>query len=416
MSAVRSDILSEGTMPDVLSKSYLGEFSTGDCLDPYEHLPTPMLTLETNVVAENIEAMASWASKRGVVLAPHGKTTMTPTLWKAQMSAGAVGITVANYAQARVALQAGVPLVVIANEFLSPPGLRWLSAVLAESPTNVMCWVDSVEAVDLMQRKLQGSPRPVMVCVELGVERGRAGARDEQTVLDIVAAIRRSSALSLSGFSGFEGAVPDHSPDHLTPVEEFLDRLGQSFTRHFDDMEVDTPILTAGGSAYFDVVVDRLKPVVDQLAEARLMLRSGAYLLHDDLYYGINTPHRLRASGPVLHPAATLWGRVISIPEPGLALVDVGKRDVAYDITLPQPLRVHSADGTTRDLSSARLINTNDQHGYLETVTQAVTLGDLIEFGQAHPCTIADKWREVPLITRSADGKLQLDGVVSTHF
>lgn len=416
MSAIRQQVLADREWPGVLSKTYLGEFSPGDRLNPYRQLPTPMLTFDTDAVVGNIEAMAAWARDRGVYLAPHGKTTMTPALWNGQLTAGAIGITVANYPQARVAVDAGVPLIVIANEFLSPPGLQWLKDLLNSSTTEVLCWVDSTEAVELMQSWLGGVSRPVMVCVEVGAKRGRAGVRDEQRLADIVAAIGKSPALAFAGFSGFEGAVPEHSAENLAPVEEFLDRIGRAFTRHAEDFEVETPFLTAGGSLYFDLVVDRLKPIADQIPGARVVLRSGAYLLHDELHYGVDTPVSRRGSGPALSPAATLWGRVISVPEPGLALVDVGKRDLAYDITLPVPRLLHASDGSSREIPSARLINTNDQHGYLETGTESVALGDLIEFGQAHPCTITDKWRSVPIVTRSAEGELLLDGAVTTYF
>lgn len=416
MNTVRNEILSERALPGVLSKSYIGEFSVGESLDPYQQLPTPMLTFDTEVLEHNVKIMAQWAAEAGVLLAPHGKTTMTPALWGAQLAAGAFGITVANFPQARVAVDAGVPVVVIANEFLSPPGLRWLKQVLAERSTEFICWVDSVEAVERMQSELAGAARAVKVCIEVGAQRGRTGARDEATIADIVAAVRKSPSLALSGFAGFEGAVPEHSPDNLAPVREFLDRIGQSFLKHYADMEVEAPVLTAGGSAYFDLVVEHFTPVADECAGTQVVLRSGAYLLHDELHYGVNTPHESRSSGPALRPAATLWARVISMPEPGLALVDVGKRDLAYDITLPRPRRLRSADGSARELSAARLINTNDQHGYLETGSDRVGLGDLIEFGQAHPCTMTDKWREVPLITPRTDGMLRLDGMVSTYF
>lgn len=416
MSTVHNHILSENALPGMLSKSYFGEFSVGDSLAPYQQLPTPMLTFDTDVVAHNVETMAQWAAEAGVLLAPHGKTTMTPALWKAQLAAGALGITVANFPQARVAVDVGVPMVVIANEFISPPGLRWLKQTLAERSTEFVCWVDSVEAVERMQRELDGAARQVMVCIEVGAQRGRAGAREEQTIAEIVAAVRESPSLALSGFSGFEGAVPEHSAENLAPVREFLDRIGQSFVRHHADMEVEAPLLTAGGSAYFDLVVEHFKPIADQHAGTRVVLRSGAYLLHDELHYGVNTPHESRSSGPELRPAATLWARVISIPEPGLALVDAGKRDLAYDITLPKPRRLHAGDGSVRELLAARLVNTNDQHGYLATESDRVSLGDLIEFDQAHPCTMTDKWREVPLVTPLSEGLLRLDGMVSTYF
>lgn len=416
MTSIRDEILVEDALPGALSKSYLGEFSIGESLDPYQQLPTPMLTFDTEVLAYNVEIMAQWAAEAGVLLAPHGKTTMTPALWRAQLAAGAFGITVANFAQARVAVDAGVPVVVIANEFLSPPGLRWLKQALTESTTEFICWVDSVEAVEQMRRELDGAARHVMVCIEVGAQRGRAGARDEETIADIVAAVRESPSLALSGFCGFEGAVPENSAENLAPVREFLDRIGESFVRHYADMEVEAPLLTAGGSAYFDLVVEHFTPIAEQYAGTRVVLRSGAYLLHDELHYGVNTPHESRSSGPALRPAATLWARVISLPEPGLALIDAGKRDLAYDITLPRPRRLRSGDGSVRELSTARLVNTNDQHGYLETGSDRVDLGDLIEFGQAHPCTMTDKWREVPLVTPLPGELLRLDGMVSTYF
>ncbi|GAA1185412.1 MULTISPECIES: alanine racemase [Nesterenkonia] len=410
---IRAAVLAEREAPGPLSKSSLGGIGPGQALNIRDELPTPMLTVDTETVVSNIEQMAEWTAEQGVQLAPHGKTTMTPALWRAQLAAGAVGITVANFSQARVAVEAGAPLVVIANEFLTPPGLSWLRGVLAEDGPEIMCWADSVRAVERMQSALGRTRRRVQVCVEVGIEGKRAGVRQDGDVGEIVEALTGAEALAFAGFSGFEGVLP---PERIEEVRSYLRRMARLFEEHEDRIEVDHPVLTAGGGLYFDLVAELLRPAADSVDGGRVILRPGSYLLHDHGHYGRLTPARLRGSGPQLRPAATLWARVLSTPEQGLAILDAGKRDLAYDISLPRPQRIHRADGRIEEFTQAELVDTNDQHGYLEHADQELEIGDVIEFGQSHPCTIADKWRELPLVTAVEPGRLRWDASARTHF
>lgn len=59
-------------------------------------LPTPVVTLDADALENNLATLAEWARAAGVDLAPHGKTTMAPSLWRAQLDAGAWGLTVAT--------------------------------------------------------------------------------------------------------------------------------------------------------------------------------------------------------------------------------------------------------------------------------------------------------------------------------
>ena len=56
---------------------------------PLNVLPTPLLTLSRAALDHNLAALQSWCSARGFDLAPHGKTTMAPSLWAEQLAAGA---------------------------------------------------------------------------------------------------------------------------------------------------------------------------------------------------------------------------------------------------------------------------------------------------------------------------------------
>src|SRR5690606_19723057 len=111
-------------------------------------LPTPLLTLDRTRLSRNIASMQNWCDERGALLAPHGKTTMSPQFWLEQLRAGAWAITVANESQLRIARGAGVPRIILANLLLRPAGLEWVSAQLdADEGFEFFCWVDSIDSV-----------------------------------------------------------------------------------------------------------------------------------------------------------------------------------------------------------------------------------------------------------------------------
>ena len=112
-------------------------------------LPTPVLLLRESALEHNLELMAGWCEERGVSLAPHGKTTMSPELYERQLARGAWGITAANIAQVRVFRAFGIERVLLANELVEPAALRWVAAEVGSDPGfDFYCLVDSVEAVE----------------------------------------------------------------------------------------------------------------------------------------------------------------------------------------------------------------------------------------------------------------------------
>ena len=92
----------------------------------------PVMVARRSAIDANIATMASYCARHGVEHAPHGKTTMAPTLFQAQLDAGAWGITVATAHQALVAHRFGVPRILLANEVLDPKVLRWAAALEGE--------------------------------------------------------------------------------------------------------------------------------------------------------------------------------------------------------------------------------------------------------------------------------------------
>ncbi|HEX4247095.1 MAG TPA: alanine racemase [Pseudonocardia sp.] len=381
---------------------------------------TPLLTLDEDALEQNLARMAAWCAGRGVGLAPHGKTTMAPVLWERQLQAGAWGITVANPAQLRVALRFGVPRVHLANALVDPAALAELAGALATDPgRTVQSWVDSVDTVAAMDAALAPvhPARPLTVLVELGAPGGRTGARDLATARAVADAVVASPYLALGGVAGYEGALAhDRSAEGLAAVRRYLGELAQ-LHRELAAAGAYPPgevVVTAGGSAYFDEVTDVLAPLAGP--DTRVLLRSGAYLIHDDGFYrGISPLAPANsgtdvAAGP-LHSAMHAWVRVVSRPEPGLALLDAGKRDVPYDEGLPEPqLAADQLGAPTRPLSGV-ISAVNDQHAFLrlDPATE-LRVGQVVRLGLSHPCTAFDKWRWIPVLGPS--GMQEPDPVV----
>jgi D-serine deaminase-like pyridoxal phosphate-dependent protein len=379
----------------------------------------PAMVLKESALEHNVAVMRRFCERHGVDLAPHGKTTMSPEIVKRQLRAGAWAITAANVQQARVFRAFGVERIVIANQVVDPASLRWLTAELAaDERFDCYCLADSVATVEVMERELAAlaPARPIPVLVELGVAGGRTGARGLETATSVAEAIGRSSVLRLAGVEAYEGVIGQATIDEtLAGVDRFLDEVRELVLALdgrglFDGL--DEILLTAGGSAFFDRVVQRLGGL-DGTRPVRLVLRSGCYVTHDSAFYRSLSPLDGRASdGDRLLPALQAWGAVISRPEPGLALVGFGKRDVPYDLDLPVVELVRRRNGAVEPLAGATVTALNDQHAFVRLDGAELEVGDWIGCGISHPCTAFDKWRAIPVV----DDGYGVVGVARTYF
>ncbi|MER7584843.1 alanine racemase [Kitasatospora sp. NPDC097691] len=378
-------------------------------------LGTPLLTLDGAALAHNVRTMADWCAKAGVALAPHGKTTMAPALWQAQLDAGAHGITLANLPQVRVARAFGVQRILLANTLLDPAGLAWLADELASDPGFAfLSWVDSAESVRLMDEALRaaGAEREVEVLVEFGGPGGRTGARGVDAAVEVAAAVLRAPTLRLAGVGGYEGALAhDATADGLAAVRGYLRALAELHGRLARAYPDDSPpVVTAGGSAYFDLVAEE----TTGLSDALVVLRSGAYVAHDDGYYrGISPLARADGEAP-FRGALHGWARVISRPEPQLALLDAGKRDLPCDEGLPEPQRVRGGAELTG--TAARITALNDQHAFLRDAGDLAPIGAVLRLGVSHPCTAFDKWTAIPVLDSADAAEPKVTGLVRTFF
>jgi D-serine deaminase-like pyridoxal phosphate-dependent protein len=356
----------------------------------------PVMVAERAALEHNIAALARFCARHGLEFAPHGKTTMAPSLFAAQLAAGATAVSVATAGQALACRAFGVPSVMLANELLDPGPLRW-AAEQVEQGWEFLCFADSVAGVRAMSAAVACVPgrRPLRVLAELGHPGGRAGCRTVAELGEVARAAVEAPRIELAGVAAYEGGLPD-----AAAAGRYLDGVRAAVTRlSAERLLGEEVVVTAGGSKYFDVVADRLGGAWLPGRRLRVVLRSGAYISHDDGIYQDWTPFRRIPEEGSLEPALRLWAQVISTPEDGLAIVGMGKREAAYDEGLPMPQRVRALDGALRPAAGLRVRAVNDHHAYVEVDAGArVEPGELIRFGLSHPCTSFDKWQVIPVV------------------
>jgi D-serine deaminase-like pyridoxal phosphate-dependent protein len=374
---------------------------------------TPVLTLSAEAVEHNLTCLERFATRHGLALAPHGKTTMAPQLFHRQLEHGAWGITLAMPHQVRVARAFGVRRIFLANELVDAAALAWLAAEQDADPDfRCVCYADSERGVALMDAALRaaGARRPVEVVVELGVPGGRSGVRGPDEAAAVADAVAGTGTLRLVGVAGYEGEIPGAEPGSVRRWLGELSALAVAFDHAGRFEALPEIIVSAGGSAWFDVVAEAFDALPDLSRPVCKMLRSGAYISHDDGRYRDVTPfNRVPKEGSLL-PAFRLWTQVVSRPEPGLALVNAGKRDIAYDLGLPQVQAVRVADGALRGAGGLSVDRLADQHAFVvagedggdgdEGVGAAAMpdVGDWVGLAMSHPCTIFEKWPMIPLV------------------
>lgn len=281
---------------------------------------TPVLALSAERLEHNLKLMETYSARHGLAFAPHGKTSMAPQLFHRQIEHGAWGITLAVPHQVRVARAFGVQRVFLANELVDAAALRWISAELDADPGfRFVCYADSVRGVELMDAALTdaGAARPLDVVVELAAGAGaRTGVRTEAGCAAVADAVAGARTLRLAGVAGYEGEVPDADPERVHAWLRRLVALAVDFDRagRFDGLE--EIVLSAGGSAWFDAVADVFAEVPGLSLPVLKLLRSGAYVSHDDGHYRELTPFNRVPEEGALEPAFRLWSQVVSRPSP----------------------------------------------------------------------------------------------------
>jgi D-serine dehydratase len=428
LTELSSHVLSSASkgVPEVLEGVTLEDVPTRKLNLLRDEFPAPVAVIRESALRANIELMRQYTESAGVCLAPHGKTTMCPQLFDLQLDAGAWGMTCATAAHLRVYRRFGVPRVIKAKQLLDTDCVRFVARELAaDSAFDFYGIVDSVAGARQYHDVLSELPRgrALNLLLEVGAVGGRTGVRTFDDALLVARAVAdMSGSLRLAGIEAFEGIFPGSPAEAEAGVESLMQQV-REVARRCDAEQLfggESVVLTAGGSAHFDQVVKALTSV--RLSRpTKVVLRSGCYITHDHGTYATALDRlRQRSAGSVFadhgfEPALELWTTVQSLPEPGLAIVALGKRDVSFDMGLPVPLKLYRPGSPTAltDLGGkAQIVRLNDHHGYLKFTGLELAVKDRIAVGISHPCTTFDRWEYLYRVNEQYD----IVSIVRTFF
>jgi D-serine dehydratase len=402
---LRATLIPEGTkgMPWRAGEMTLADLgSTGwSTLDGT--FPMPLMILRESALAGNIAAMADYCAENGVWLSPHGKTTMAPQLFHRQVDAGAWALTAATPGHLRLYRQFGVQRILYANQLVEAGAIEWIAQELRRDPGfEFWCLVDSLESVTQLDDGLtkNGVSRPVGVLIELGYAGGRCGVRDDATAREIANAVDGAPSLGLRGVECFEGLLSD--AHGLGKIDRFLATVREvatdllAFSSLRDSGEI---VITAGGSAYFDRVIQAFVHDWKNAVPARVVLRSGCYITQDGGFYHRTSPLDGRGSVATLRDGIEIWSTVLSRPEAGLVICSMGRRDAPQDMGMPVPTKSCRTGEPPLTLDGASVVAFSDQHGHI-AVDPGCGLrpGDLVGCSISHPCSAFDRWRVIPVV------------------
>jgi len=417
-----------GTLPDEPQMADIGQQGWNILR---EEVSLPVAVLLDERIEHNLSWMSEFIRRYNLRLAPHGKTTMSPELFQLQLDHGAWGITLATAPQVNAAFQHGVRRVIMANQLVGKANMAVIAGLLAQDGEfDFTCIVDSAANVDALGEFFASRQQRLRVLLEYGLAGGRTGVRNAEQEQQVLEAIQRwPQAISLVGVEIYEGVINEEAPiraflQHVMQRTEALAQKGA-----FAEPRV---VLTGAGSAWFDVVAEEFRRDSQYLDSQQrftldVVLRSGCYLTHDaGIYQQAN--QRIQAQNPVarqmnssLQPALQVWAYVQSLPEPGRAIIGLGRRDAGPDAGFPvaaghfRPQSSHLAGYTTVVPvdKSWEIIKMMDQHAFMSVPAGAdIQVGDMLIFDISHPCLTFDRWRQLLRVNEQWD----VTGAVTTWF
>ena len=368
-----------------------------------EEVCLPAALVKKTALENNIAWMQRYADTRGVSLAPHGKTTMTPWIFQAQQRAGAWGIGVGSAWQASAAMASGIERVLMVNQLVGQANMQVVSQLKAHyRAVDFLCCVDSLTNARTLSAFFSARQQTLDVLIELGVPGGRCGCRSVDAALALAQEVATLPGLTLRGLELYEGVL--HGDDPQPQVEALL-RQAAGLACQMAPLVEGEFILTGAGTVWYDVVCN-VWLAAQKPDRCRVVIRPGCYITHDVGIYEI-ARQELIARDPIacdlggdLTSALELMAMVQSVPEADRAVVNFGKRDCAFDAGLPQPV-AHYRHGKALPLQADEIVSVGimDQHCMLRLAPGCdVQVGDILVFGTSHPCLTFDKWKTLLLV------------------
>jgi D-serine deaminase-like pyridoxal phosphate-dependent protein len=323
------------------------------------HAPeTPALVIDEGIALANIARFQAHCDAAGLALRPHIKTHKLPHFARAQIAAGACGITVQKIGEAEVMADAGIDDILLTYNILGVDKLARL-AVVARRVERFAVVADSMVTVDGLGAAFSREERPLAVLVECDTGAGRCGVQSPQAAADLAATIAATDGLVFGGLMTYP--APGGSAD----VETFM----RDAKALIETTRLSCPTITSGGSP--DMWKAGGETVVTEY-------RAGTYIYND---------RSLVAGGACSLDdcALTVEATVVSTPTPTRAILDAGSKALSSD------LLGLSGHGTILGHSDAAIVALSEEHAIVHTKREnEFSVGQRVAIVPNHACVVTN--------------------------
>jgi len=335
------------------------------------NIDTPALLMDLERLKNNIAAMASIARKHGLNLRPHVKTHKTPEIAKLQIEAGANGITAAKLGEAEVMAEAGIRDILIANQIIGHRKLDRLMTLAEE--VHVTVAVDSDVGLQMLNEAAQQQHVCLEVLIEIDTGVHRCGLSDKGEILRLAEHISTLNNIQLLGIMTHEGHV-EHGCSRAAIKCKSLE-VGQEMVSCAEALREaghDIEVVGVGSTVSAPFIA-----AVDGITE----MHPGTYVFNDVVGVCLGAAKWDQC-------ALTVLATVISMPRPGVIVVDAGSKALFPEEIFNCFAFDYGGYGYINGMPEARMVMLNEEHGVIATHGSArtVKIGDKIEIVPNHVC------------------------------
>lgn len=316
---------------------------------------TPVVTIDLDVMEANIRRMQALCDERGVALRPHIKTHKIPELAKAQISAGARGITCQTIGEVEVMAGAGIDDAFLTYNILGEAKLRRLRELAGRIRLRVVC--DHPEVAKALSGAFAGAATPLSVLVECDAGAGRNGVQSPGEAAELADLIHRLPGLRFAGLM-------------LYPITPATGAFVAEALKELERKGLPCETVSTGGTP-----ATRLLAEVPQATEHR----AGTYIFND---------RYLVAEGWADWDDCAMRIRttVVSRPTSDRAILDAGSKTLSSD-TLGL-----SGYGRIVEYPEAEIVRLSEEHGAvdLSRCQRKPEIGEVVTVIPNHACVVTN--------------------------
>lgn len=320
-------------------------------------LGTPSALIDTQRMQRNISRMQERMNALGVRFRPHVKTSKCLSVAKAQIAAGAQGITVSTLKEAEQFFEAGISDILYAVGMV--PGKLMRALALRQRGCNLKIITDSVAAAREIGSFGAAHGASFEVWIEIDTDGHRSGIKPEEDTLLQVARVLQDADMNVGGVLTHAGSSYDHdSHEALLAISE-QERAGAvRAAQRLREAGCACPVVSIG-STPTALTAEHLEGVTE--------VRAGVYVFFDLVMCNVG----VCATDDI---ALTVLTTVIGHQEEkGWAIVDAGWMAMSRDRgTQKQKHDFGFGQACTEDgqvLEGYILSGANQEHGILSHVS-----------------------------------------------